>query len=87
MSMNASARQQLRNFIDQALASQGERGGYGDDDALFSGGRLDSFTMMNLVMYLEQTFGIDFSGIEFDIDLVDSIAAIAALVDAQALAR
>jgi acyl carrier protein len=82
--MNPSARQQLRNFIDQALASHGDRGGYADDDALFSSGRLDSFTMMNLVMYLEQTFGIDFAGAGFDVDLVDSIVAIEALVDTQA---
>jgi acyl carrier protein len=85
--MNASAKQQLREFIDKALASQADRGAYADDDALFSSGRLDSFTMMNLVMYLEQTFGIDFSSTGFDIDLVDSIAAIESLVDAQALAR
>ena len=85
--MNASEKQQVRDFIDQALASQADRGAYADDEALFSSGRLDSFTMMNLVMYLEQTFGIDFSSAGFDIDLVDSIAAIESLVDAQALAR
>ena len=85
--MNLSAKQQLKDFIDQALASQADRGAYADDEALFSSGRLDSFTMMNLVMYLEQTFGIDFSSTGFDIDLVDSIAAIESLVDAQALAR
>lgn len=84
--MNASARQQLRDFIDKALASHADRGAYTDDEPLFSSGRLDSFTMMNLVMYLEQTFGIDFSSIEFDVDLVDSIDAIEALVDSRALA-
>ena len=82
--MNTSAKQQLRHFIDQALASQGDRAGYANDEALFSSGRLDSFTMMNLVMYLEQTFGIDFASAGFDVDMVDSIAAIEALVDTQA---
>jgi acyl carrier protein len=84
--MNAAAKQHLRDFIDKALASQADRRGYTDDEALFSSGRLDSFTMMNLVMYLEQQAGIDFSGIGFDVDLVDSINAIEALVDTQALA-
>nr|WP_314631457.1 acyl carrier protein [uncultured Noviherbaspirillum sp.] len=83
--MNASAKQQLREFIDKALASQGDRAGFSDDEALFSSGRLDSFTMMNLVMYLEQTFGIDFANVEFDIELVDSIDAVEALVDARAM--
>ena len=82
--MNASAKQQLREFIDKALASQADRAGFSDDEALFSSGRLDSFTMMNLVMHLEQTAGIDFSSTEFDIDLVDSIDAIESMVDAQA---
>ncbi len=82
--MNASAKQQVRDFIDKALASQADRAGFTDDEALFSSGRLDSFTMMNLVMYLEQTCGIDFSSTGFDVDLVDSIAAIESLVDAQA---
>ena len=81
--MNASAKQQLREFIDKALAGQADRGGYADDEPLFSSGRLDSFTMMNLVMYLEQTCGIDFASTGFDIDLVDSVAAIESLVDAQ----
>jgi acyl carrier protein len=84
--MNASAKQQLREFIDNALASQADRAGFSDDEALFSSGRLDSFTMMNLVMYLEQTFGIDFANVEFDIELVDSIDAMESLVDTRTLA-
>ena len=84
--MNASAKQQLREFIDNALASQADRAGFSDDEALFSSGRLDSFTMMNLVMYLEQTFGIDFANVEFDIELVDSVDAMESLVDTRTLA-
>ena len=79
--MNPSAKRQLREFIEKALANQGDRAGFGDDEALFSSGRLDSFTMMNLVMYLEQNCGIDFAGMEFDIELVDSIDTIESLVD------
>lgn len=82
--MSPSAKQQLRDFIDKALASQGDRGSYADDEPLFSSGRLDSFTMMNLVMHLEQAFGIDFASTGFDVDLVDSIDAMEALVDTQA---
>ena len=61
MNMNVSAKQQLRDFIDKALASHADRGAYTDDEPLFS-------------------------SIEFDVDLVDSIAAIEALVDSRALA-
>lgn len=37
--------------------------------------------MMNLVMFLESNFSIDFSKFEFDVDLVDSIHAIDQLLD------
>ena len=84
--MNAAAKQQVREFIEQALASHADRAGFRDDEPLFSSGRLDSFTMMNLVMYLEQQLGIDFASVGFDIDLVDTIDAIEALVDAQVVA-
>ena len=84
--MNASAKHQLREFIEKALASQGDGAGFADDEPLFSSGRLDSFTMMNLVMYLEQTFGIDFADVEFDIELVDSVDAMESLVDTRSLA-
>jgi acyl carrier protein len=79
--MNTTARQQLRGFIENALVGHADRRGLSDDEALFSSGRLDSFTMMNLVMFLEQNFGIDFSRTEFDVELIDSVAAIEALVD------
>jgi acyl carrier protein len=81
--MNGSTKQQLREFIANALAAHADRNGFGDDESLFASGRLDSFTMMNLVMYLEQSFGIDFAAAGFDADLLDSVQAIEALVAAQ----
>lgn len=81
--MNETEKQQLRDFIGKALASHGDRAGFGDGESLFASGRLDSFSMMNLVMHLEQRYGIDFAD-GFDVDLVDSIDAIEALVGAQA---
>jgi acyl carrier protein len=75
---------QLREFIEKALAAHADDAGFSDDESLFASGRLDSFTMMNLVMYLEQRFGIDFASAGFDVDMIDSVDAIAALVEAQA---
>lgn len=82
--MNMTAKQQLREFIEKALASHGDRNGFENAESLFASGRLDSFTMMNLVIYLEQTFGVDFSNQEFDVELVDSFDAIESLVNSQA---
>ena len=44
-----------------------------ETDLLFTSGRLDSFSTMNLVMFLEENFAIDFSDFEFDVGLIDSI--------------
>jgi acyl carrier protein len=82
--MDMMAKQQLRAYIANALASHGDREEFEDGESLFVSGRLDSFTMMNLVMHLEQTFGIDFSDTEFDVALVDSMKEIELLIDSQA---
>ena len=44
-------------------------------------GRLDSFSMMMFVMYLEKEFGIDFAAIDFDVHLIDSLIEIELLID------
>ncbi|SNT07666.1 Acyl carrier protein [Noviherbaspirillum humi] len=85
--MNQAEKQQLRAFIENALAGHGDRAGVNDRESLFASGRLDSFTMMKLVMFLEERHGIDFSDEDFDVELVDSVEAIEALVDARAMQK
>lgn len=82
--MEMMVKQQLRTYLADALMSHGDRQGFEDDESLFISGRLDSFTMMNLVMHLEQAFGIDFSATEFDVALVDSVKELELLIDSQA---
>lgn len=79
--MEPDKKQALRAFLQQTLANHGDRDAFGDDESLFVSGRLDSFSMMNVVMYLEESFGLDFSEVEFDVELLDSLDAIVALVD------
>lgn len=81
--MDENSKQQLRDFITQTLAQHGDHRGFADDEPLFSSGRLDSFSMMNLAMFLEESFGIDFSNLEFEVALVDSVIALTQLIEAQ----
>lgn len=81
--MNVTAKQKLREFLKETLENHGDRREFADNESLFVSGRLDSFSMMNLVMYLEQAFGLDFSDLEFDVNLVDSVNEIEALVDSK----
>lgn len=83
--MNVNARQQLRDFLVDVLAQHGDHGELSDCDSIFVSGRLDSFSMMNLVMFLEEAFGINFSDNEFDIELLDSVDKLSAFVDSKNL--
>ncbi len=78
--MSLEAKNSIRDFINEAMQKTGDHGIFDDHESLFSSGRLDSLTMMNLVMFLELNFAIDFSKFEFDVDLVDSINAIELLI-------
>lgn len=48
---------------------------------LFTGGRLDSLDAVEIIMYVEMDYGINFAEINFDLTLLDSVAAITDLID------
>jgi len=79
--MHTQAKSQLRDYLRTALDKHGDRNDFADDESLFLSGRLDSFSMMNLVAYLETELSVDFSALDFDVNLVDSVNDIEALVD------
>jgi acyl carrier protein len=56
-----------------------------DEDLLFSSGRLDSLDAVEIIARLEADYGINFYEINFDLTLLDSIAAMADLVDQYAV--
>lgn len=78
--MDTPAKQKLREFLTEAIQRQTGQSEFTDADSLFISGLLDSFSMMNLVMYLEEALGLDFSNFEFDVSLIDSVNAIEALL-------
>lgn len=53
----------------------------GDDDKLISGGVIDSFSLVELSLFLEQNFGVHADDTELNADNMDSVAMIAAYVD------
>ena len=69
----------IRNFVQNLLTSQEDRRPLGDDDSLLLSGRLQSIDAVEIVLFLEERFGIDFSNIGFDRDQIDSVDAIYAL--------
>jgi acyl carrier protein len=71
---------EVRDFITQRLRVRGDLAPLNDLDPLFENGRLDSLDAVEVIMFLEG-FGIDFSAFNFDLTLIDSVAAISDLID------
>ncbi|NBW24541.1 MAG: acyl carrier protein [Betaproteobacteria bacterium] len=81
--MNLEVFDTLRAHLHEALQQHGDTQELANDDSLFLSGRLDSFAMMSLILFLETAFALTFSDLEFDVEKVDSLNAIAALVNAK----
>jgi acyl carrier protein len=84
--MDNNAKLKLREFLKDSLNDAGDRQDFADDSSLFVSGRLDSLSMTKLVMFLEDSFQIDFANVDFDVDLIDSLNDMRAFVDTE-LAR
>ena len=82
--MYSASQLKLREFLRQSLNEAGDRSELADDDSLFISGRLDSLSMTRVVLFLEAHFGVDFGRVNFEVDLIDSLRAMLALVDTQA---
>ncbi len=72
-------RDELRHFIGDLLLGRGDKSAVSDEESLFFSGRLDSFSMTQLIMYMEEKLGVDFEKIGFDVERIDSINAICAM--------
>ena len=76
-------KQKIRDYLSEALKNQGDKQPLTDNDCLFVSGRLDSVSMMMLVVYLEEEFAVNFKATDFEVGLIDSVDAIALLIDSQ----
>jgi acyl carrier protein len=81
--MENSRQQKIRDYVMEALKNQGDKQALADNDSLFISGRLDSVSMMMLVVYLEDEFAVNFKATDFEVSLIDSVDAIAVLIDSQ----
>ena len=72
---------EIRKFIEGLLAGYGDDSPLVDGDSLLVSGRLQSIDAVEIVMFLEQRFGLDFATIGFDRDRIDSIDAITNLIE------
>lgn len=72
---------EIREFLRRLLSQRGDRQPFTDASSFFLSGRLGSVDAVELVVFLEETFGVDFAEIGFDESQIDSIDAIRSLVE------
>lgn len=70
---------EIRTFIQNLLVNRGDERQFTDQESLFESGRLQSIDAVDLVVFLEDNFGIDFATIGFDRNQIDTIDQICAL--------
>jgi acyl carrier protein len=72
--MDVNDYKKVRDFIKSLLFKRDDADGLTDAESLFLSGRLDSLAQVELVVFLEQEFGLDFTDVDFE--QIDSINAI-----------
>lgn len=69
----------IRNAVFELLAASGQAE-IGNDEPLFTSGRLDSLAAVELMMVLERDFGVDLSDPDFDVSRLDTLNDLEAFV-------
>lgn len=69
----------VRQVLERLLTRKRDLKGFADTDSLFLSGRLQSVDAVEVVVFLEESWGLDFAKIGFDLALIDSVDAIMAL--------
>jgi acyl carrier protein len=77
----------IRQFIERLLAQKGDQKPLRDSDSLVFSGRLQSVDVVEVVVFLEEQWGIDFAQIGFDRNQFDSVDAIDALTESAGVAK
>lgn len=71
----------IREFIEGLLARKGDTRPFSDEASLFVSGRLQSVDAIELAVFLEEAFAVDFASTGFDQEMIDTVDAISALVE------
>ena len=66
----------IHEFVRNLLIASGDSEPLTDQDSLLLSGRLQSIDAVEIVVFLEENFGIDFAELGFDREQIDSIDAI-----------
>ncbi|HKU42149.1 MAG TPA: acyl carrier protein [Polyangiales bacterium] len=74
--MTDKAKRRIADFIRECLYAHSDEDELREDESLFLSGRLDSLSVTRLVVFLEETFSVDFANHPFDVAELDSVSQI-----------
>lgn len=70
----------IRTFLQELLTRRRDKRPFDDDSSLILSGRLSSVEAVEIGVFLEENFGVDFDDVGFDQAKIDSVNLILALV-------
>ena len=73
---------QLSKFIATSILKQPSRE-IGPEEKLISSGLIDSFNLMDLALYVEDTFGVRIEDTELNADTFDNLTQLANLIQSR----
>jgi acyl carrier protein len=73
-------REEIRKYLKELLLQKGDKQPFSDDASLLLSGRLASVDAVEIVVFLEEKFGVNFAELGFDQELIDSVDAIDSLI-------
>jgi len=71
--------EQLSTFIATTILKQPQRI-IGNDESLISNGLIDSFSSMDLALFVEDTFGVRIEDTELNADTFDNLTQLTSLI-------
>jgi acyl carrier protein len=87
--MNMTMKKTIRHYIMENLLFTEDESSLQDSDSFLDGGIIDSTGVMEIIMFIEETFGIKVNDDEMlpaNLDSVDNLAAFVQRKQAQAVA-
>jgi acyl carrier protein len=70
----------IREFVQELLTRKGDTHPFADDTSLIFSGRLQSIDAVDLAVFLEEAFGVDFAEMGFDQERLDTVNSIVNIV-------
>jgi acyl carrier protein len=72
----------LEHFIGTQILKQPNRK-IAAEEPLISSGLIDSFSLMDLVLYIEDTFGVRIEDTELNANIFDNLSQLSALIESR----